>query len=99
MAKAQGQDSIEHLWQVLRGITQDMITKGGGVEKVGTVRITDAVIRRFFALADGSGPSDRLGRAFVKAAVQSVCAEAELRQRFKEHPQEKLYYERFWDAL
>ena len=42
---------------------------------------------------------ERLGRAFVKAVVQAICAEAELRQRFREHPQDKLTYEGFWDTL
>ncbi len=99
LAKDEGQDSIEHLWQVLKEIAREMIAKAGGIEKVGAHRITDAAIRRLFAVGSGSGESDRLGRAFVKAAVQCVCAEAELRQRFKEHPQEKFYYERYWDAL
>jgi hypothetical protein len=100
MTDGQGQDSIEHLWQVLEEITRDMITKAGGTQKINAHKITDAAIRRLFAFgAASSGEGDRLGRAFVKAAVQSVYAEAELRQRFKEHPQEKLYYERFWSTL
>jgi hypothetical protein len=99
MTDEQGRDSIDRLREVLEGIARDMITKAGGLEKVGPHRITDAVIRRFFALAAGSSEGDRLGRAFVKAAVQSVCAEEELRQRFREHPQEKLYYEGFWNKL
>jgi hypothetical protein len=99
MTNEQAQDSIEHLWRVLEEITHDMIVKGGGTKKIGALRITDAVIRRLFAVGAGSGESDRLGRAFVKAAVQSLFAEAELRERFKEHPQEKLYYERFWSTL
>jgi hypothetical protein len=52
-----------------------------------------------FAFGAGSNESDRLSRAFVKAAVQSICAEEELRQRFRTHPQEKLYYEQSWDKL
>jgi hypothetical protein len=76
-----------------------MIAKAGGINKIGGHRITDTVIRRLFAFGVGSSEGDRLGRASVKAAVQSVYAEAELRDRFKEHPQEKVYYERFWDAL
>jgi len=99
MTKEQGQDSIEHLWQVLKEITREMITKAGGVQKIGAHKITDAVMRRLFAFGAGSSEGDKLGRAFVKFAVQSVYAEAELRQRFQEHPQEKLYYERFWDTL
>jgi hypothetical protein len=99
MVKEQGQDSIEHLWRVIGEITRDMIAKAGGVQKIGAHRITDAVIRRIFALAAGSSEGERLGRAFVKAVVQAVYAEAELRQRFKEHPQEKLSYEGFWDTL
>src|SRR5258708_3346899 len=99
MSDEQGRDSIDRLRQVLHGIARDMITKAGGLDKVGAHRITDAVIRRFFALAAGASGGDRLGRAVVKAAVQSVCAEEELRQRFREHPQEKLYYERAWDKL
>jgi hypothetical protein len=93
------QDSIEHLWQVIRKITRDMIVKSGSVQKAGAHRITDAVIRRIFSLGAGSGEGERLGRAFVKSAVQAICAEAELRQRFKEHPQERLSYEGFWDTL
>jgi hypothetical protein len=99
MTKEQGQDSIEHLWQVLEEITHDMIAKASGINKIGAHRITDTVIRRLFAFGAGSSEGDRLGRAFVKAAVQSVYAEAELRDCFKEHHQEKVYYERFWDAL
>jgi hypothetical protein len=57
------------------------------------------VIRRLFAFGAGSNESDRLSRAFVKAAIQSVCAEEELRQRFRAHTQERLYYERSWDKL
>jgi hypothetical protein len=99
MTKQQGQDSIEHLRLVIEEITRDMIAKAGSPEKVGAHRITDAVIRRIFAFGAGSSEGDRLGRAFVKAAVQAAYAEAELRQRFKEHPQEKLSYEGFWDKL
>jgi len=99
MTKQQGKDSIEHLRQVLEETARDMITKAGGLEKVGAHRITDAVIRRVFGFAGGSSEGDRLGRAFVKAAVQSVCAEEELRQRFREHPEEKAYYQGFWDKL
>jgi hypothetical protein len=99
MAEGQGQDSIEHLWQVISAITRDAIAKSGGVQKIGAVRITDAVMRRVFALGAGSGEGERLGRAFVKAAVQAICAESDLRQRFKEHPQDKLTYEGFWDTL
>jgi hypothetical protein len=99
MAKQQGQDSIEHVWLVIEQITRDMIAKAGSPEKVGAHRITDAVIRRIFSLGAASGEGDRLGRAFVKAAVQAVYTEAELRQRFKAYPQEKLSYESFWDTL
>jgi hypothetical protein len=99
MTDAQGRDSIDRLRQVLDGIARDMIAKAGGLDKVGAHRITDAVVRRVFALTAGSGEGDRLGRAFVKAAVLCVCAEEELRRRFSEHPQERLYYERFWDKL
>jgi hypothetical protein len=99
MPKDQGQDSIEHLWHVINVISRDMIAKSGGVQKIGAHRITDAVIRRIFALGAGSSEGERLGRAFVKAAVQAVYAEAELRQRFREHPQERLSYESFWDTL
>jgi hypothetical protein len=99
MTDEQRKDSIDHLWHVLEGMAHDMITKAGGLEKVGAHRITDAVIRRMFGLAAGSSEGDRLGRAFVKAAVQAVCAEEELRGRFRAHPQEKLYYEGFWNKL
>jgi hypothetical protein len=99
MAKGQEQDSIEHLWQVINDITRDMIAKSGGVQKIGVVRITDAVMRQVFALGAGSSEGERLGRAFVKAVVQAICAEAEVRQRFKEHPQDKLTYEAFWNTL
>jgi len=99
MPKDQGQDSIEHLRHVINEISRDMIAKSGGVQKIGAHRITDAVIRRIFALGAGSREGEWLGRAFVKAAVQAVYAEAELRQRFKEHPQEKLSYESFWNTL
>jgi hypothetical protein len=70
MPKDQGQDSIEHLWHVINEISRDMIAKSGGVQKIGAHRITDAVIRRIFALTAGSSEGERLGRAFVKAAVQ-----------------------------
>ncbi len=99
MTEDQEEDSIRHLWRVINEISRDMIAKSGGVQKIGAHRITDAVIRRIFALGAGSSEGERLGRAFVKAAVQAVYAEAELRQRFKEHPQEKLSYESFWDKL
>jgi hypothetical protein len=99
MPETQKQDSIEHLWSFISDVTRDMIVKSGGIQKVGAHRITDAVIRRIFALGAGSSEGERLGRAFVKAVVQAVYAEAELRQRFKEHPQEKLSYEGFWDTL
>ena len=89
--------SIRHLWRVINEISREMIAKSGGVEEIGAHRITDAVIRRIFALGAGSSEGERLGRAFVKAAVQAVYAEAELRQRFKEHPQESFPYESFWD--
>ena len=99
MPKDKEQDSIEHLWRVISEITRDMILKSGSVQKAGAHRITDAVIRRIFALGAGSGEGERLGRAFVKFAVQAICAEAELRQRFKEHPQEKHSYEAFWELI
>jgi hypothetical protein len=56
-------------------------------------------MRRLCPFGAASNESDRLGRAFVNSAVQSVCAEEELRQRFRAHPQEQFYYERFWDKL
>jgi hypothetical protein len=86
MTKEQGHDSIEHLRQMIRESTHDMIATAGGVQKIGAHRITDTLIRRIFALAAGSSEGDRLGRAFVKAVVQALYAEGELRQRFKELP-------------
>jgi hypothetical protein len=99
MTKEQGQDSIEHLWRLLKEAVPEMISKAGGVQKIGAHKITDAVMRRLFAFGGGSSEGDRLGRAFVKFAVQSIYAESELRERFKEHPEEKAYYERFWDTV
>jgi hypothetical protein len=54
-------------------------------------------MRRIFALGAGSSEGERLGRAFVKAVVQAISAEAELRQRFKVGPQ--VSYAGFWDTL
>jgi len=99
MTKEQRQDSIEHLWRLLKETVPVMISKAGGVQKIGAHKITDAVMRRLFAFGAGSSEADKLGRAFVKFAVQSLYAESELRQRFQEHPEERLYYERFWDTV
>jgi hypothetical protein len=96
MTKEQGQDSIEHLWRLLKETVPAMISKAGGVQKIGAHKITDAAMRRLFGFGASSSEADKLGRAFVKFAVQSIYAEAELRQRFREHAEEKLYYERFW---
>jgi hypothetical protein len=99
MTKEQGQDSIEHLWRLLNEAVPAMISKAGGVQKIGAHKITDAVMRRLFGFGASSSEADKLGRAFVKFAVQSIYAESELRLRFNEHPEERLYYERFWDTV
>jgi hypothetical protein len=99
MTKEQGQDSIEHLWQLMKETVPVMISKAGGVKKIGAHKITDAVMRRLFAFGASSSEADKFGRAFVKFAVQSIYAESELRERFKEHPEEKHYYERFWATV
>jgi len=57
--QATAQDAIECLLRVIRQMTLDMIAKAGGIEKIGAHRITDAVIRRLFALVAGSNEGDR----------------------------------------
>ena len=59
MPKDKEQDLIQHLWRVISEMSRDMIVKSGSVQKAGVHRITDAVIRRIFALGAGS----RRGRA------------------------------------
>jgi hypothetical protein len=46
MTKEQGKDSIEHLWRLLKETVPAMISKAGGVQKIGAHKITDAVMRR-----------------------------------------------------
>jgi hypothetical protein len=92
---AEGQASIEHLKDVLRKTTLKIARVGG----VDAHEIADRMVERFASEPHPSQEGAELSKKFVETFVKSVCAEEELRQHFKEHPDERNHYETFWNSV
>jgi hypothetical protein len=97
MTKKQVQDSIEHLGQVLRKDTQNLIARGGGLGSIlaAAERLAQVVKEEQDHPGEGAG----LCRTFLEMSVRSIEAEQKLLQYLDEHPTEGLYYTRFWNSL
>ena len=91
-------DPIEHLKQVLRKNTLDLIARAGGIQKIGAHEIAEGLVK-MFASGGPSHEGDQLCREFVEPFVKSIHAEEKLREYFKQHPAEEMPYKNYWDAV
>jgi len=85
---AKEQDSMEHLKQVLREATLDLMAKN---ENITAHKAAERMEEHFRPLGH-SHDSDELYRLFLRSFVHSIHAEQRLCQHFEKYPDERQSY-------